>query len=119
MSKDLRFAMLLDCYGDFLTPHQANLMEQYYDEDLSLSEIASLAGITRQGVHDGIRRGEQLLMEMEEKLGFAARLQKLEQGLDVITQNIAAIAAAVPDHEAVQRLCEDCRRCVAALEKEI
>ncbi len=74
MSKDLRFAMLLDCYGEFLTPHQYRLTELYYCADLSLSEIAEIVGITRQGVRDGIKRGEQILQEMEEKLQFAARL---------------------------------------------
>ena len=49
MSKDLRFAMLLDCYGEFLTPHQYRLTELYYCADLSLSEIAEIVGITRQG----------------------------------------------------------------------
>ena len=58
MSKDLRFAMLLDCYGEFLTPHQYRLTELYYCADLSLSEIAEIVGITRQGVRDGIKRGE-------------------------------------------------------------
>lgn len=48
MSKDLRFAMLLDCYGEFLTPHQYRLTELYYCADLSLSEIAEIVGITRQ-----------------------------------------------------------------------
>ena len=52
MSKDLRFAMLLDCYGEFLTPHQYRLTELYYCADLSLSEIAEIVGITRQGVRD-------------------------------------------------------------------
>ena len=81
MSKDLKFAMLLDCYGEFLTPHQYRLTELYYCADLSLSEIAEIVGITRQGVRDGIKRGEQILLEMEEKLQFAARLLQLCPGV--------------------------------------
>ena len=79
MSKDLRFAMLLDCYGEFLTPHQYRLTELYYCADLSLSEIAEIVGITRQGVRDGIKRGEQILQEMEDKLQFAARFNALRE----------------------------------------
>ena len=84
MSKDLRFAMLLDCYGEFLTPHQYRLTELYYCADLSLSEIAEIVGITRQGVRDGIKRGEQILQEMEEKLQFAARLSALRENYSAI-----------------------------------
>ena len=84
MSKDLRFAMLLDCYGEFLTPHQYRLTELYYCADLSLSEIAEIVGITRQGVRDGIKRGEQILQEMEEKLQFAARLSAISSERFVI-----------------------------------
>ena len=78
MSKDLRFAMLLDCYGEFLTPHQYRLTELYYCADLSLSEIAEIVGITRQGVRDGIKRGEQILQEMEEKLQRYGKEHKVE-----------------------------------------
>lgn len=110
MSKDLRFALLLDCYGEFLTPHQAQMMEQYYCEDLSLSEIAVLAGITRQGVHDGIKRGEQVLLEMEQKLHFVGRLRALQAGLTAISGQLQEIAAAVPENAVVQRLCETAQR---------
>ena len=72
MSKDLRCAMLLDCYGEFLTPHQYRMTELYYCADLSLGEIAEMVGITRQGVRDGIKRGEQILLKMEDTLQFAA-----------------------------------------------
>lgn len=107
MSKDLRFALLLDCYGEFLTPHQAQMMERYYCEDLSLSEIASLAGITRQGVHDGIKRGEQLLLEMEGKLCFVEKLGALRQSLAAVSAQLQEIAEAAAGNSTVQRLCEN------------
>lgn len=93
MSKDLRFAMLLDCYGEFLTPHQYRLTELYYCADLSLSEIAEIVGITRQGVRDGIKRGEQILQEMEEKLQFAARLSALRENYSAIAGSLERIQA--------------------------
>ena len=107
MSKDLRFAMLLDCYGEFLTPHQYRLTELYYCADLSLSEIAEIVGITRQGVRDGIKRGEQILQEMEEKLQFAARLSALRENYSAIAGSLERIQAQAADVPAVR---DECRR---------
>ena len=105
MAKDLRFAMLLDCYGEFLTPHQYKVTELYYGADLSLSEIAALLGITRQGVRDGIKRGEQGLQEMEEKLQFAARLCAMRENYAALAERMKAISAAVPENAQVQNQC--------------
>ena len=56
-------------------------MEQYYNDDLSLSEIADNFGITRQGVRDSIKRGEGILLELEEKVGFARRYRAVQEGV--------------------------------------
>ena len=77
MAKDLQMSMLLDFYGGLLTEKQQNAIDLYYNQDLSLSEIAEDAGITRQGVHDAIRRGEAELLALEEALGFGAKTEKL------------------------------------------
>ena len=66
---------LLGFYGGMLTDRQQALLDAYYNQDLSLSEIAQQEGISRQGVHDAIRRGEQELRNLEERLGFAANHQ--------------------------------------------
>lgn len=79
MAKELKFVMLLDCYGDLLTEHQRNIMELYYCEDLSLAEIGSPLGITRQAVRDIIKRTENILLNYEEKLRFAERLGKMRE----------------------------------------
>ena len=78
---------MLDFYGDVLTERQREVMEQYYNDDLSLAEIADNFGITRQGVRDAIKHGEATLTELEKNLGYAekdaaqradlARLQQL------------------------------------------
>lgn len=69
--KDLeKMAVLIDFYGALLTPRQQELMQAYYLEDLSLAEIAGGDGVSRQAVHDLIRRAEAALQEYEEKLGF-------------------------------------------------
>ena len=73
MAKNLELSYLLDFYGEVLTHRQRDVMEQYYNDDLSLSEIAENFGITRQGVRDAIKHGESTLLELEEKVGFAAR----------------------------------------------
>ena len=66
--KNLQVAYLLDFYGRLLPDKQREILEMYYEEDMSLAEIAESMGITRQGVHDSIRRGEKEIVSMEEKL---------------------------------------------------
>ena len=68
MSKNLAISDLLDLYGPMLTDKQRDVIELYYNQDLSLAEIAEHEQITRQGVRDNIKRGEAFLLEMEEKL---------------------------------------------------
>ena len=81
MAKNLEICYLLDFYGDVLTPKQRDVMEQYYNDDFSLAEIAENFGITRQGVRDSIKRGEGILLELEQKVGFAARHRATQQSL--------------------------------------
>lgn len=81
LAKNLEISFLLDFYGDVLTERQRDVMEQYYNDDLSLAEIADNFGITRQGVRDAIKRGEGIILELEQKVGFAARYRAVQQGL--------------------------------------
>lgn len=66
MAKNMEIALLFDFYGDMLTDKQRDVVELYYDNDLSLSEIAENEGITRQGVRDSIKRAETQMLEMED-----------------------------------------------------
>lgn len=68
MSKNLDVAVLLDFYGEMLTEKQRDAIDLYYNQDLSLAEIAEHENITRQGVRDSIKRGEVFLFELEDKL---------------------------------------------------
>lgn len=79
LAKELKFVLLLDCYGELLTEKQRDAMELYYCEDLSLAEIGEPLGITRQAVRCYIKRAEELLLGYEEKLGFAERLNKMRE----------------------------------------
>ena len=81
VAKNLEISFLLDFYGDVLTERQREVMEQYYNDDLSLAEIADNFGITRQGVRDSIKRGEGIILDLEQKVGFAARDRAVQQGV--------------------------------------
>ncbi|HCC01856.1 MAG TPA: DNA-binding protein [Ruminococcaceae bacterium] len=70
MAKNLEISLLLDYYSSMLTKKQREVISCYYNDDLSLSEIAQNEGITRQGVRDSIKRGEAQLIEMEKNLGI-------------------------------------------------
>lgn len=87
MAKDLRISLLLDFYGEMLTEKQRDVVELYYNEDLSLAEIAAHSRITRQGVRDSIKRAEATLLELEERLGLAKRFRRIQEGLDTIAEN--------------------------------
>ncbi len=91
MAKNLDMIMLLDFYGDMLTQKQRDFISYYYNDDLSLAEIAENAGITRQGVRDAIKRAESLLVEMEERVGFVARFEQFKAGLSVISAKAGRI----------------------------
>lgn len=79
--KSIDLVLLFDFYGKMLTEKQREFFDLYYNEDLSLSEIAENEGITRQGVRDSIVRAENLLMEFEGKLGLFQRYGKIDTGL--------------------------------------
>ncbi len=91
MSKDLSIAMLYDFYGELLTPKQAQAIDLYYNEDLSLAEIAEPLAISRQGVRDTIKRGEKLLLSMEERLGLVNRFMNLDEKMQEIIRDVEAM----------------------------
>lgn len=84
MAKNLEISYLLDFYGDMLTEKQKNAAELYYNDDLSLAEIAETVDISRQGVRDTVKRAEQTLLELEEKLGLAKRFSDMKREISEI-----------------------------------
>ena len=86
LEKNLEISNLLDFYGEMLTEKQRNFLDYYYNEDLSLSEIAQNEGITRQGVRDAIKRAEAQMFEMEKKLSLCERFNNLRKGLEEIKE---------------------------------
>lgn len=95
------FAMtlLFDYYGELLTQKQRTCFDLYYNQDLSLSEIAEEAGITRQGVHDTLARAELILRNMEQKTACIARAKRTQQALETII-TAARSLEGVPGAEA-------------------
>ena len=77
--KNLNIGYLLDFYGEILSERKRTVLEYYYNDDLSLSEISEEIGISRQGVRDSIKKGEEELLFLEEKLGLAARFRAYEE----------------------------------------
>ena len=86
--KDLRITVLLDFYGDILTPKRKTALDMYYNDDLSLSEIADQLGITRQGAHDLIKSAESDLRSYEAKLGLYERNEKIRTLLTGIGEQL-------------------------------
>ena len=84
-----RMTMLYDFYGELLTERQKEFFDLYYNEDLSLGEIAENAGISRQGVRDAIVRAENQMQEIEDKTGLIKRFEQMRSHLAAI-ENAAA-----------------------------
>ena len=84
VEKDYKISLLLDFYGELLSQKQRLAIEGYYNEDCSLAEIAQEMKITRQAVRDIIKRTEQTLLQMEEKLGLYSRFEDMHNGLEEI-----------------------------------
>jgi len=93
LDRVLRIVILFDFYGALLTDKQKLSLEMHYLHDFSLAEIADELGISRQAVHDNLKRVEQMLLDYEDKLKFVARHQQDQQTL----QHIEGLIAALPE----------------------
>lgn len=99
-------SMLLDFYGDLLTDKQRECFSLYYNEDLSLSEIAEQRGISRQGVWDNIRHAESAMREVEKKTGLIARFEHTRAGLLHIRDLLSVIKPCEEVSAAVEKIDE-------------
>ena len=97
--KNLEIAFLLDFYGDILTQRKKDALDFYYNDDMSLSEIAEEMCISRQGVRDIIKKAEDELFFYEEKLGLAKKFRD--------AQTHAKKALAICEAEAVSDTIKD------------
>ena len=95
MDEILKQSLLYDFYGELLTEHQKDIYEQFIVDDLSLSEIAKDAGISRQGVHDLIKRCNKILEDYEAKLHLVERFLSIKEKVHQID---GLLAEAEEDH---------------------
>lgn len=108
--KDMRVSLLLDFYGDLLPEKRRELIDLYYNDDLSLSEIAEIRGITRQGVRDSVKKSETELFSLESKLGLVKRYETLREQLSEICSSVTEIASGLEDSNASSELRCVCER---------
>ena len=97
MEKNVKVSMLCEIYGKLLTKKQYEILNDYYNNDLSLSEIAENNNITRQAVRDIIKKGENKLFELEEKLGFMEKTMVQEKTLQEILSELSKIQEVSSD----------------------
>lgn len=90
-----RLCRLLDCYGAALTDRCRDVMTSYYADDLSLAEIAENCGITRQGVHDALRRGELELEALNKALCLLEKRERLFSLIDRLSDSGRAEEQAI------------------------
>ena len=114
--KDMKIALLFDFYKHFLTDKQAEVIDQYYNEDLSLSEISENLGITRQGARDNIKRAEGALLELEEKMGAARRYKQTSEVIDRIRMSASSIRD-LARHNSNYRIIDEADAILALLEE--
>ena len=94
--KNLQIGYLLDFYGDVLPERRRDIMDMYYNDDLSLSEIAESLGITRQAVRETIKKTETELFFYEEKLGLLSRFRTAQAHADKALALCEAMGNAAP-----------------------
>ena len=97
MEKNVQISLLCQIYGKLLTNKQFEILDDYYNNDLSLSEIAENNNITRQAVHDIIKKGEKKLFEYEEKLLFMRKMLNQEEKIQKILSELTKIQSESSD----------------------
>ena len=104
MEKNVEISILCDLYGKLLTDKQFELLNDYYNNDLSLSEIAENNSITRQAVRDIIKKGEKKLFEYEEKLLFMKRMSNQEKTIEHVLSELTKIEKTSSEKKVAQIL---------------
>ena len=107
--KNMKIAYQIDFYEELLDTHVSNVMRAYYDDDLSLAEIAEVEGISRQGVRHLIKKGEEEILFFESKLALAKRHEELLSvcdSLSKIGERLISEEAFVDDAKEMSRIIE-------------
>ena len=115
-----RMTMLFDFYGEVLTPRQKEFFDLYYNEDLSLAEIAENYGISRQGVRDVIVRAEAIMTDLEDKTGLMKCFMLMQQQVQAIldaAEKIQTVNYRQYDNPELARLANEITRSAQALKE--
>ena len=107
--KNLTVGFLLDFYGDVLSERRRTVLDYYYNDDLSLAEIADEIGISRQGVRDLIKKAEEELYFYEEKLGLAERFGRTRRQAEHLMELLKASGADGEVYHAAEELINSVR----------
>lgn len=103
MERFVEQALLYDFYGELLTENQKNVYEDVILNDYSLSEVAEEKGISRQGVHDLIKRTNKALMEYEEKLHLVEKFLHIKEKVGQIQKTVER-AETIEKHQLIERI---------------
>ncbi|AEE96253.1 YlxM family DNA-binding protein [Mahella australiensis] len=107
MDRIAEVGLLLDLYGSILTDKERNMLDLHYNYDLSLAEIAEQMGVTRQAVHDNIKRGEAQLYELDSKLHLLEQHMKQKKYLDDILAQMDIMQCRLDDMRALIKTLSD------------
>lgn len=113
MNESVEIALLLDFYGQLLTPKQFEILDLHYNNDFSLGEIGEQYKISRQGVHDSVKKGKDALRKYEEKLGLVKRFSRHEETLKTVLSRLIELQ----NNDANSKNKEIINSCVMELEK--
>ncbi len=108
VEKTFEIAMLYDFYGELLTPRQKEVLQYYYEENYSLSETAEELGVSRQAVHDTIRKAEKALRNYEQKLGLVERFRRTEADMERAVNELDRIIEQLTDKSAASTVNTEC-----------
>ena len=109
--------LLAGFYGALLSPRQQDVLRLYYEENCSLQEIAEEFGISRQGVHEALKKAEKALADYEEKLGLVERFKRQESVLEETSKALDTLAASRPQDEALAEKLLAIKRNIISLEE--
>ena len=104
--KNLKLSYLLDCYGSVLDDQTQGILKAYLDDDLSLSEIAAGLGISRQGVHHTVKKGEEQLLYLENNLSLAALTNELSEIKEILISVNASLSDSPSELNAKENISE-------------
>ncbi|MBU3160567.1 putative DNA-binding protein [Clostridium frigoris] len=106
MEKRFEISLLLDFYGELLTQKQRNIMDLYFNNDLSLSEIAEINNTSRQAIHDTIKRSDNALLVYEQKLKLLNKDHELKKTFENIILELDELQNNIKDKNMNQLICD-------------